>query len=100
MILMRCHIFHEASNNIVFQSNKISDGGNRKISSENFLFSIDNSNPFDIHVLQTSYVSSTGPSSLDININGLIYYILNLVEVYYDSKDKNCFNSIRVCDYR
>ena len=97
---LRCHIFHEASNAIDFQSQLISDEGNKKISSDSFTLSIDNNNAFDIHITQISTTSSEDKSTLEINVNGLVYHILDLVELYYERKNGIGFNTIHIRDNR
>ena len=98
---LRCTLFHEASDNIEFHNyKKISDEGNRKISSDGFTLTLDAKNPMNIHSRGFYTTSSTGLSTMNINVNGLIYHYLALAELYVERNKNKKFNNIKVYDHR
>lgn len=98
---LRCMLFHEASSDIEFyNSKKISDIGNSKISSELFVLVLEDNNPLNLHSRGSYSTSSAGNSSMVINVNGLIYHYLSLVESYIKSNKDKKFSTIRIQDNR
>lgn len=98
---LRCVLFHEASNNIEFNNpQKISDCGNSKISSSNFVLTLDSYNQIKFYPQYTCSTDLSNGTSMNINVNGLIYYYLDLAEKYInDNKDK-IFSKITINDNR
>ena len=98
---LRCSLFHEASNKIDFLSKrKISDEGNMNIDSTQFTLSLDKYNPYEVHMLESSSTWENGKSSMDISVNGLIYHLLNYIEIFWENIDKKACHTIRVHDNR
>lgn len=98
---LRCTLFHEASSDIEFlNSKKISDIGNSRISSENFVLILDNENLSDFHLRGSCGTCSSGKSSIKINVNGFICYYLSLVELYIERNKNKTFNTIKIQDNR
>lgn len=98
---LRCTLFHEASDDIEFHNHKkILDEGNRRISSYEFTLTLDAKNPMNIHSRGSYTTSLTGFSSMNINVNGLIYHYLALAELYIKRNKDKKFNTIRVYDHR
>lgn len=96
---LRCSLFHNASDEIDFNNHKkITDHGNQKLVRGTFGLSLDPYNPLHIHIDYCSGISSTS-SSLNININALIYKLLHYVQLYY-SRNISKFETITVYDNR
>ena len=85
----RCCLLHEGSANIDFKG-KISDSNNQNI--RRFII-YDNSTLKNVYGTGI-FINSNGNRIIEVNISGLVNFLLHLVEVYYKKNKGKNFNEI------
>ena len=98
---LRCNLIHEGSSDIAFSDDKkISHKGNSKIASDKFALAIENEKKQSGRLVFCGHACENSDSGIVISVNGLIFFLLGYVELFYKTIGVEEFKKIPVYDYR